>query len=202
MLIETILTFFQDPKYWMLLVLFIVEGPITNFIASMFAATGVLNIWYVWALAVLGDLVGDTIYYFIGTGISKVKFLEKIKDKESQTTFTKFETLFHKNSVLSLVTIKLLPISFGLIYFGKQKYPYWKYIFVSLLVTAFYDAIISFLAYNGVTTLKNFLHYLDIYQVIGIVLVVFAILALVVYIFRKPIKTFVYRVFFWVVGKK
>ena len=53
-------------KYWLILPLSIIEGPIVAMAAAFLASTGVLNIQIVYVLALAGDIIGDILYYALG----------------------------------------------------------------------------------------------------------------------------------------
>ncbi len=44
----------------------VVEGPIISVLSGFLVSTGVFNLYIVFLVLVFGDLVGDSIYYFIG----------------------------------------------------------------------------------------------------------------------------------------
>jgi len=53
-------------KYALLLPIAIVEGPIVSILGGFLSSTGHMNIYLAYATVVLGDLIGDTIYYSLG----------------------------------------------------------------------------------------------------------------------------------------
>lgn len=53
-------------KYAFLLPVAAVEGPIISILGGFLASTGHLNIFLVYVVVVLGDLIGDTAYYMLG----------------------------------------------------------------------------------------------------------------------------------------
>lgn len=53
-------------KYLILFPITIIEGPIITIIAGFLSSLGVLDLLIAFAVIVIGDLVGDTMYYFIG----------------------------------------------------------------------------------------------------------------------------------------
>src|SRR5450432_4605817 len=53
-------------KYLLLFPLAIVEGPIIAVIAGFLCINGFLNLFIVYPIIVAGDLIGDTICYFLG----------------------------------------------------------------------------------------------------------------------------------------
>lgn len=52
--------------YALLLPAAIIEGPIVTVIGAFLASQGVLNFYIVYVIAILGDVIGDAIYYWIG----------------------------------------------------------------------------------------------------------------------------------------
>ena len=49
-----------------LLPLMVIEGPAVTVIAAFLASQDLLDVWAVYAIAVLGDLIGDMLYYAAG----------------------------------------------------------------------------------------------------------------------------------------
>jgi membrane protein DedA with SNARE-associated domain len=52
--------------YAALLPLMVIEGPAVTVLAAFLASQDLLNVWAVYAIAVLGDLIGDLLYYAAG----------------------------------------------------------------------------------------------------------------------------------------
>jgi|SRR5579863_1412778 membrane protein DedA with SNARE-associated domain len=52
--------------YLALLPLMVIEGPAVTVIAAFLASQDLLNVWAVYAIAVIGDLIGDMLYYAAG----------------------------------------------------------------------------------------------------------------------------------------
>lgn len=63
-------------KYAILFPVAIVEGPIVMIIGGFLASIGVLNVYVVYGIGVLGNLIGDTIYYSIGR-LGRHRFIAK-----------------------------------------------------------------------------------------------------------------------------
>lgn len=64
--LDNLLTLIQAHGLWLLAPFAIVEGPIVTVIASYIARMGYMNVYAVYAVCVIGDLVGDAMYYGIG----------------------------------------------------------------------------------------------------------------------------------------
>ncbi len=56
----------QAHGLWLVGPMAVVEGPIVTVIAAYLAKLGYMNIWAVYGVCVLGDLIGDAMYYWIG----------------------------------------------------------------------------------------------------------------------------------------
>jgi membrane protein DedA with SNARE-associated domain len=63
---QDIFHFLQQYGYFVMLPLMIVEGPVVTIIAAMLASLGAFNIFAVFGFSVLGDLIGDVIFYSLG----------------------------------------------------------------------------------------------------------------------------------------
>jgi len=102
MLNHTSQEFMQLLPYWgypAMLLLMTLEGPIVTIIAAFLASLGYFNIFAVFGLSVLGDVLGDVILYFIGYFgghkiIPKAQRFLKIKD----SVIEKLKKKFHENS--------------------------------------------------------------------------------------------------------
>ncbi len=58
-----LLTFWGYP---IMLLLMTLEGPIVTMVAAFLSSMGYFNIFAVFGLSVLGDVLGDIVLYFIG----------------------------------------------------------------------------------------------------------------------------------------
>lgn len=64
--LDTVMALIQAHGIWLLIPVSVIEGPIVTVIASYLASMGVLNIWAVTLVVILGDLAGDLIFYGAG----------------------------------------------------------------------------------------------------------------------------------------
>ncbi len=64
--LDTLLVLMQHYGYWLLFPIAVIEGPIITVIAALLAAQGYLNIFAVYGIVVVGDMVGDLLYYAPG----------------------------------------------------------------------------------------------------------------------------------------
>lgn len=64
-------------RYWILFPLAFFEGPITGFIIGTLVALGYFNVFAAFGLLLLGDIIPDTAYYFIGRLGGEGTFVKK-----------------------------------------------------------------------------------------------------------------------------
>lgn len=123
--------------YFVMFVAMLVEGPIITAAAAFGAALGYFNIWIVFILSILGDLVADLIYYAIGY-FSRVAVIEKFGHRFglSRDRMKKLEHLLHTHPTKTLLFIKLAPVlpTPGLMIVGTMKMPLGKYTTLSALI--------------------------------------------------------------------
>lgn len=115
--------------YWgypAMLFLMIVEGPIVTIISAFLSSLGYFNVFIVFGLSVLGDVLGDIVLYFIGYfGGYKIllkaeKFL-KIKESVVEKLREKFHTSGAKIVFYVKATTGLCYITFILAGTSRMK---------------------------------------------------------------------------------
>ncbi|MDO8486778.1 MAG: VTT domain-containing protein [Candidatus Curtissbacteria bacterium] len=129
----------EQYKYWVFLPLATVEGPIVTIIGGFLVSLGVLNPFFVYLLALLGDFIGDSFFYLLGR-VSRHKRLEDIVHRFGFTMsrFERLEKHFEKHPGKTLffgkLAIGLEMVS--LVAAGAAKVPFKKYIFYVFVPTA------------------------------------------------------------------
>lgn len=63
---QGIFAFLHQYGYWLMLPLMILEGPVVTLMAAMMASLGAFNVFVVLLFSIIGDLVGDTLFYLVG----------------------------------------------------------------------------------------------------------------------------------------
>lgn len=153
--------------YPLMFVAMLVEGPAVTAAGAFAAALGYFNLWVVFALSIMGNLIPDVIYYALGFW-GRRGFIDKyghhfgITPERSE----RLEELINKNVGKALAFIKLFPLiaTPGLIIAGASRVDLRKYVWWSLIITvpssgfflvlgyyfgAAYDKIVSYLNYGG-----------------------------------------------------
>ena len=87
----------------------ILEGPIITVLSGFLVYLGFLNIFIVYPLLVVGDLIGDSIYYGIGRYCSKFSWVSRLENflkyDEKEEEFLKKH--FKKHTVKTLLIAKI-----------------------------------------------------------------------------------------------
>jgi len=140
---SSILVLLIKYKYLILLPVAILEGPFAAIIAGFLASSNVFNIFVVYVIIVLGDMIGDSFYYFLGrlSGSSVVKHGRHIGVTHEKLENAKkyFANYHHKALVISKLAYGI-GIS-GLVAAGVLKISYKKFmktcLFIALIQSAF-----------------------------------------------------------------
>lgn len=139
------MSFIKQHIYLFLLLLTITEGPITSFVSSGFAAQGFLRIEYVFAIALLWDIIWDVILYLIGRFLYKIKRIQRQHQKISNNKF--YKNLYEKYPLLFFLIVKITPYlsTPSLISTGIKKRKFFSFLkysfFVSVIVKTVYITI-------------------------------------------------------------
>ncbi len=123
--------------YFLMLVAMIIEGPIITAAASFAVAFGTFSLPVIFILSVLGDLIGDVIFYAIGY-FGRIHLIERIAPRFglSMQKVHVLEKHLHNHSGKTMAAIKLNPITPlpGLMLVGALHMPLRRYIIITLLI--------------------------------------------------------------------
>lgn len=146
-----ILNFIVTYRYWALLPLAILEGPIIALLVGFMVHLGFFSILPAYIMLILGDFIPDSIYYFIGRFGNKNKIIKKYGSKSELLTrhLDHLEKIWHQNSLKTMFISKL---AFGfsiplLITAGMVHLPYKKFLWQALVVTIFQYGILMAVGY-------------------------------------------------------
>lgn len=184
--LASILNFVSVHGYFFIFFTMIVEGPIVNFIASFLASQGYFNIFIIGFLAILGDLIGDLLFYFIGR-IGKKKIINKQLKKENKLELkvNNLEKALKNNPLKTLLLIKVTPLitTIGLIVAGYTEISFGEYILYTGIYSITQEIIITCLGYFSGISISTFAKDLNIFYILLSISVILAIL--VIYSFKK-----------------
>jgi len=135
---DQIIVLIDQYKYWILLPFMIFEGPIATVIGGFLVSIGVLNLFWVYFLSVFGDLIGDSMWWYIGRS-SRGKFLSRVLKflGAGHEKFTRMESHFEKRAMRTLFLGKLVYgfETITLVAAGVAKVPFVKFTLYTALPT-------------------------------------------------------------------
>jgi len=180
------LAWVKSAGYLLMFVAMVIEGPVITSAAAFAAALGYFNILIVLILSILGDLVGDYIYYAVGY-FGRVHFVEKYGHKVGLTgeRLAHMERLLKEHPKKTLAAVKLSPFlpAPGLMMIGATKMPVGEYTWMTLLVTLPKTLLFMALGYYFGRAYDQIAHYLENGQYFIIVALV--VVVAVFYAYKK-----------------
>jgi membrane protein DedA with SNARE-associated domain len=123
-------------KYIILVPLAIIEGPITSVVAGFLSTSGIFNLLIVFPIMVLGDMIGDSVFYGLGRWGSGILARHGHRVGATPERLEEARVYFSNNHHKALVLSKLvhgIGLS-GLIVAGSLKVPYIRYIKTCILI--------------------------------------------------------------------
>lgn len=174
-------------KYFILVPLSIIEGPITSVVAGFLSTHGIFNLLVVFPIMVLGDMVGDSIFYFLGRSGSGILARHGHRIGATPERLAEARVYFGNNHHKALIFSKLIHgigLS-GLIVAGSLKIPYGRYLktctFIAMGQSLIFLTLGVFFghAYNLIGK------YLNYYAAGASVLVLFGIIVLLFKNYKK-----------------
>lgn len=127
-----------DYRYFVIFPIMVIEGPIITVISGFLSSMGYFNAFAVYAAAVIGDFVGDTLYYMAGY-YGRNSFIGRWGHYVGITAkrVVRLERHFKRHSGKTLVLGKL---SQGvgaviLVTAGAAKMNYWKFMGYNMVAT-------------------------------------------------------------------
>lgn len=155
--------------YTLMFIAMLIEGPVVTAAGAFASALGYFNLWLVFLISILGNLIPDIIYYAIGFW-GREKFIDKYGryiglTKEKIMSLEKF---MESNAGKTMTFVKLMPLlaTPGLIAAGISKMPLKKYTWLSLTIiipSSLFFLIAGYyfgFAYKAISRLINYVGYL------------------------------------------
>jgi len=161
----TIIAWLIAYRYGILLFLIAVEGPLVTMAAGFLSAHGYMNIWLVYIICVVGDVISDFVYFGIGYwGRSKIVSKYGHFLHISLAHVEKLERLFERHTGKTLVISKITHVAGVpfIIAAGLAKVKYYKFLFYDLIATVPKTLIFLLLGYyfgKAFDTFNNYLWY-------------------------------------------
>ncbi len=184
---ESLILLLTKYGYFILFPLAAFEGPIISLAVGFLIYLGYFKFLPAFAILLLGDLIPDTIYYYIGRFGSKRKIMEKYGSR-----LNIIEKLWLEHGKKTMFFSKLaytLSVPF-LISAGLVKMPYRKFISYAFLVTLFQYGVLIALGYflgHSYQIAERYIQYA--YVIVAAVLILFIISYILITKYaRKRIK--------------
>jgi membrane protein DedA with SNARE-associated domain len=115
----------------------LIEGPIITAFGGFAARIGIMNVWIVLMLSILGNFIPDVVFYTIGFW-ARESFIDKYGPRFgiSKERMRVIEKLYEDHAFLTLLVIKLLPLipPTGLAAAGAARMPLAKYSLWSMII--------------------------------------------------------------------
>ena len=135
---DQVLVWIETYKYFILLPVSILEGPIITVLGGFLSSLGYLNVYVTFLVVIAGDLIGDTLYYAIGR-FGRNSFIERYGKHVGITEgrVMRIERHFEEDSFKSLMIGKFTHAIGGVILVaaGIAKMPFWQFLGLNLLFT-------------------------------------------------------------------
>lgn len=177
-MVELLLTY----KYLIVIPLAIIEGPVISVICGFLATLGVFNPLLIFAVMVLGDIIGDGIYYYVGySGKNLLKYF-----KVSEEKIEKAKRYYEENHKKAIAGSKIMYGigTAGLIAAGALRVPYKRYFTTCALFSLGQSFMMILLGIFFGQSYAIIGKYLDYYTAGASVIGIFVLLFIIFQIYR------------------
>ena len=152
----------QTHGYWMLLIATLIEGPIATAAGAFAASLGLLNLFIVILISFSGDLIADTIYFYMGRK-GKESIIDKYGHKFgfSKDRMKNIENLLKNHFFKTLAVIKITPMLAppGIMVIGASKCSFKKFLISSLMIIIPASLTFAFVGYYFGLAADSFFKY-------------------------------------------
>ena len=138
-------------RYWVLIPLAFIEGPIIGFIAGAFSKLGYFNPFFAFSIFIIRDVLIDALFYFLGKRFGRTRFAERMLQKIRVTPdhLLSVRRLWDTHGFRTMFISKL---SYGiaqafLIVAGMVKMPFRDFFRYALAVALVEYGVLFFLGY-------------------------------------------------------
>jgi len=116
MTIKQIISFFIKYKYQAIFPIAVAEGPVITIISGFLVSRGILNLIPTLFIVYLGDVISDSVFYFVGKGgrhiVQYLKFFhisqERVEKLENQFALAPWKTMMVAKVSYGLGTVFML----------------------------------------------------------------------------------------------
>lgn len=150
-------------KYYILLPLSIIEGPIITVLAGFLASNHLINPFVVYGVVIAGDLIGDTLLYSLGrwSGVSVTKYGKYFGVTAERLAYAKdYFANHHRRAVVTAKLVHGIGVS-GLVTAGVLRIPYVRYMRTCFLISLVQSALFLAIGLLFGQAYERIGHYLD-----------------------------------------
>lgn len=175
--------------YLLLFPIAVMEGPIVSVIAGFLVSVGIFNLFIVYAIIVVGDILGDAFWYLLGRYGGNWRYTEPLKrffkltPERIESTKERFQTHRYKMMLASKLIHGVG--SAGLFTAGLVRVPYMTFAATCLTVTLAQAAFFVGLGYFFGEAYEVIGQYLDYVAAAGLVVGCIGIVAGIYYVRRN-----------------
>lgn len=171
---ESILVLFLEYKYVILFPLVVFEGPFATIISGFLISIHIFNIYIAYSIIILGDLVGDSMFYSIGRWGGPYLLKYGVRFKITQEKLDKAKKYFTDHHHTAIITSKLahgIGVT-GLMAAGALRISFYKYIKTCFYIALAQSAVLLAIGFFSGYAYSRVFAYLDNYAKIisGLVL--------------------------------
>ncbi|MDB5237955.1 MAG: alkaline phosphatase [Candidatus Kaiserbacteria bacterium] len=168
-------------KYLIMLPLAVIEGPILSMVAGFFIRAGELSLIPVFITLAAGDLIGDTLWYWLGRSyghrfVSRFGKYVSISEDNIATLQRVFQRYHTPILLFSKLTMGLGFPGATLFTAGLSRVPFWRYMALNTIGQVIWTAFLIAIGYYLGQLYQQFNNILGILSAMGIMLVIFALL--------------------------
>lgn len=190
-IINKILEYSQSANYLVLFIFYFIEGPISNFISSMFSANGPLNIWYIFGLAASAEMLSDITVFWVGRLGKKTRIEDTLSKADHLKFFKQLNKYLTSRTFVTLFLIKSTPsLAFpSLLYIGRSMMSFKTFLKNILPISVLRNALISFIGYSSIVSINLVHAYYGYSKTVGYVAFL-VVIGILLFVQREAIKTF------------
>lgn len=138
-------------RYWILLPLAVIEGPMLAFVCGVLSAAGILNPLIALCILILGDVIPDTVFYVLGRYGRDYPLVRRLSARIGVTEehFKDAESLWHKHPGKTMLMSKFAyGIAAAFLFMaGLMRMPVHKFYGYSLSISVAHYAILMTVGY-------------------------------------------------------
>lgn len=174
---ETAFSWVVAHGYFFIFLVMCAEGPVTTAAAGFASALGYFDPVIIYILSVFGDLVPDTIYYYVGY-FGRATYVKRLGEKFGfgDVRIAKTEKLFQNHYGKAMIITKLAPLisAYGSILVGYLKLSYRRFITYCTEITMTKSAIFLLVGYffGQSYRINEYLHNIAIFLPVAAVVLV------------------------------